>query len=274
VGYEKRNNPALGFEDRAAFVRFMNQDQPLRPANIGNIVAINQGRRPLTMGDPTAPALAPAQFAALAEAGHLVIDARDSAEFGAGHIPGAYNLQLSSSEFEQRVGWVTPVDEPMILVLPEGAEPADALEALAFLGLDQRVKGILAGGMGAWIGAGLPHETIAQISVHQLMQHLGNGHRMRVLDVRETSEWDDGHIEGASYLNYKRLREHLGELDIAPGEALAVLCAGGVRSSTACSILQMSGYTRIHNVTGGMGAWHAAGLPMVDVEGCAVCRVG
>lgn len=274
MGYEKRNNPALGFEDREAFVRFMNQDQPLRPANIGNIVAINQGRRPLTMGDPTAPELSPREFAALAHAGHLVIDTRDSADFGAGHIPGAYNLQISSPEFEQRVGWVTPVDEPMLLVLPKGTDPARALEPLAFLGLDQRVKGILDGGMGAWIGAGLPHETLPQISVHQLMRHLGNGSPMRVLDVRETSEWDDGHIEGASYLNYKRLREHMDELDIATDEALAVLCAGGVRSSTACSLLQMAGYQRVHNVTGGMGAWRAASLPMVDAQGCAVCRVG
>ncbi|MCS5701833.1 MAG: rhodanese-like domain-containing protein, partial [Acidobacteria bacterium] len=42
---------------------------------------------------------------------------------------------------------------------------------------------------------------------------------------------------------------------------VAVLCAGGIRSSTACSILLRNGYRRVYNVTGGMGAWTAANLP-------------
>ena len=40
-------------------------------------------------------------------------------------------------------------------------------------------------------------------------------------------------------------------------------CAGGIRSSTACSILQRNGYEHVHNLTGGMAAWKAARLPMV-----------
>ena len=50
---------------------------------------------------------------------------------------------------------------------------------------------------------------------------------------------------------------------LGPGDAVAVVCASGVRSSTACSILLRNGYQRVHNVTGGMGAWNAAALPTV-----------
>lgn len=269
VGYEKRYNLSLQFSSKESFIEYMNQDQPARPANIVNIVAINQGKRPLTMDAPRAEMLtAGAVNAMLAgDDSLIVVDARSEAAFGAGHIPGAYNIQLSSSEFEQRAGWVTPLDAPMILVLDADSQADEALFKLAFLGLDQRVKGYLGGGMRAWQDEGLPTNTVTQISVHQLQQFLNNDTQMNVLDVRETSEWDDGHINGAYYMNYKTLRENIDRLPLDRQENISVLCARGLRSSTACSILKMNGYTNIHNVTGGMSAWASARLPMVDAHG-------
>ena len=71
----------------------MQDEQPLKPANILNIVATNQGKRPLTSTEyPIAKALTPQQVDALIEEGHIVVDARSSAEFGAGHIVGSYNM--------------------------------------------------------------------------------------------------------------------------------------------------------------------------------------
>ncbi len=98
LGYERRNNPALRFQDLDAFVRFMNDGQPARPANVKNIVAINRGTLPLTMDLPKAPALDVRAFAELAAQGHIVIDTRSSAAFGAGHVPHAYHIHLSSLE--------------------------------------------------------------------------------------------------------------------------------------------------------------------------------
>ncbi len=265
VGYERRFNPALRFQDRQSFVRYMNQDQPMRPANIINIVGINQGKRPLTMEEPQAAALSPQEVSGLIDQGHVVVDARSQGMFGAGHIPGAYNIQMDSSEFEQRVGWVTPLDVPMILVLEHDAETQRAMHALAFLGLDQRVEGFLVDGMTAWLNSGRPVETLPQVSVQQLHQfrQSPNGLDMQVLDVRETSEWDAGHIEGAYYMNYKLLREQIESLALTPDDHISVVCAGGLRSSTACSILLMNGYKHVYNTTGGMRAWTAADLPLV-----------
>jgi len=243
----------------------MVQDQPVRPANIVNIVAINQGKRPLTMDQPLASALNVEELSQLIADGHVVVDTRTEAAFGAGHIPGAYNIQLASPEFEQRVGWVVPPDVPMLLVLENDADGPQAMHALAFLGLDQRVAGYLRGnGINAWIDAGKPLATLTQISVFQLADHLKNGLDMQVLDVRETSEWDDGHIEDAHYMNYKFLRQQIDEVTVKPDQHVSVLCARGLRSSTACSILLMNGYKHVHNVTGGMSAWKAAKLPMID----------
>ena len=155
----------------------MNEDQPVRPANILNIVAINQGRQPYSWNEPEAPGLDVERFSALVKEGHLVVDTRASASFGEGHAPGAYNVQLMSPEFEQRVGWVTPADEPLLLVLDEGEDPSRALRKLAFVGLDQRVKGYLAGGMAAWREAGKPQTTVPQVTVSELNAQLhGSGH--------------------------------------------------------------------------------------------------
>ena len=241
----------------------MGEGQPARPANILEIIAINQGKSPLTMDEPGAPALAPQAFSELIADGHVVIDTRDPAAFGGGHIPGAFNFKMISPEFEQRVGWVVPLEAPMLLVLDSDGLLPSALRKLAFVGLDSRVKGFLAGGMGAWIGAGMPHDTLPQISVHELREHLANGGGMRSLDVREEAEWDEGHIAGASAMSFKVLGDHLDEIGIGPVDEVAVVCAGGIRSSTACSILLRNGYENVYNVTGGMSAWNAAGLPTV-----------
>ncbi len=248
----------------------MNQDQPVQPANIVNIVAINQGKKPLTMDAPHAPLLTTSEVINLMENRHIIIDTRSEAAFGAGHIPQAYNIQLSSSEFEQRVGWVTPLDAPIVLVLQNDTDLSHALHALAFLGLDHRVSGYLGGGMENWINSGLATRTLPQISVQQLHNLLNGQAKMQILDVRETSEWDAGHIENAHYMNYKFLGDKLDQLSIAQEDNISVVCAAGMRASTACSILAMNGYQHIHNVTGGMNAWAAAGLPMVDNAGEAV----
>lgn len=241
----------------------MTADQPVRPANIANIVAINQGRRPLTMSSPSAPALAPDGVAGLLAQGHVVVDTRRSGRFGEGHVPGSLHVHLSSPEFEQRVGWVAPPDVALILVLERDDEVERALTSLAFVGLDRRVSGYLAGGIDAWAGAGHPVDTLEQIEVGALHARLRSDPGMRVLDVREQGEWRAGHIEGAAQLSYKHLQTRLAELDLAPATPVAIVCHSGARSSTAASILRRQGIPRVANVVGGMVAWSAAGLPTV-----------
>lgn len=255
----------MQIDDRKAFIDFMNAEQPSRPANILNIVAINQGKRPLTMSEPKAKALKPAEVQKRIDDGLFVIDTRSSSSFGAGHIPNAYNIQLESGDFEQRVGWVTPLDEPFILVADNDSSIATAMHKLAFLGLDGRVVGYLQGGMDAWLKAGLPTVALSQITVQHLHETLQtHPDAINVLDVRETSEWDDGHIAGANYMNFKQLNEKYLRLGLSPEEPLAILCATGQRSSIAGSMLQRHGFENVYNVTGGMTAWAAAGLPMLS----------
>jgi len=255
----------------------MEEDQPVKPSNILNIVATNQGNLELTETIPTAEALTLERVRELMEAGHALIDTRSSADFGAGHVPGSYHVQQSGSEFEQRVGWVVPDDTPLIL-LTETAEIAQAcIYKMAFIALDRFVAGYLEGGVGAWVEAGHTLGVTPQIEVHELKNRLStNG--LRTLDVRESDEWDEGHIEGAHFMPYTSMAPQLDvpaqidKLELATGESIAVVCGTGNRSSTAISLMLRRGYRDLYNVTGGMTAWEAAGLPMLDGQGKA-CNI-
>jgi len=81
-----------------------------------------------------------------------------------------------------------------------------------------------------------------------------------VIDVREPFEWLDGHIEGALHLP---MMESLTRRDRVPlDRPKAVLCAGGLRSSTVISALKRHGIQHWYNVTGGMTAWVKSGYPV------------
>ena len=250
----------------------------MKPANILNIVATNQGKRPLTKHIPKTSPLTSNQVTDLLNQKHIIIDARSSAEFGAGHIPGAINVQLSSSEFEQRIGWMTPDDAPIILVTNGSADAQNAIYKMAFIALETQVVGYLDGGMSAWMGAGKSLATVPQMDVHTLQHKLSiNG--LQVLDVRSSDEWDEGHIKKAHLMTFTHMVQqltfpaHLPNLAIPKDKHIAVTCATGKRSSTAISIMRREGFRHLYNVTGGMEAWEAAGFPMLDGAG-NVCKIG
>jgi len=237
----------------------MQDDQPVKPANIANIVATNQGKLPLTMEIPVARSLSVPEVEELLAQGHIVVDTRSSADFGAGHVPGAYHAHLSSPEFEQRVGWVTPLDAPIILVADSKEKAQRAIYNMAFIALDGRVTGYLSGGMSAWMDAGKAMDTIPQIDVYSLRSRLAsNG--LQILDVRENDEFEEGHIPGAVNLSFKLVPTRLPALSLNPAKPVALTCATGKRSSTAASLLQREGFSELYNVTGGMEAWTNAGF--------------
>jgi rhodanese-related sulfurtransferase len=83
-----------------------------------------------------------------------------------------------------------------------------------------------------------------------------------VLDVRETSEWSTGHIANARHVALGQLAKHMSELEKFKDKPVIVCCASGNRSSTACGTLKRAGFERVFNLSGGIGAWTGAGLPI------------
>jgi hydroxyacylglutathione hydrolase len=119
------------------------------------------------------------------------------------------------------------------------------------------VVGFLQWGMVEWRSEGFPVETVPQITVHDLAAWLEEGRDVAVIDVREPTEWDDGHIPGALHLPMFEAVARRAE--VPDDRPKAVLCAGGLRSSAVIGALQRHGLGGFHNVTGGMSAWVKAG---------------
>lgn len=82
-----------------------------------------------------------------------------------------------------------------------------------------------------------------------------------VLDVREQSEWADGHIAKARHIPLRQLKDKLGELEKFKDKPIIAVCRSGNRSSHACSVLKRAGFVKLHNLAGGMQAWEQANLP-------------
>jgi rhodanese-related sulfurtransferase len=82
-----------------------------------------------------------------------------------------------------------------------------------------------------------------------------------VLDVRDPGEYGAGHILGARNVPLASVAERA---DIAKKKdrPLIVYCDSGARASKAAAALRRQGFTRVLSLSGGLGAWQQAGLPV------------
>jgi rhodanese-related sulfurtransferase len=85
-----------------------------------------------------------------------------------------------------------------------------------------------------------------------------------LLDVREADEWEAGHAPGAQWIPLGDLERARTELPF--NRPVQCICRSGGRSARAAEALVAWGFDA-HNVTGGMRAWAAAGLPVVRDDG-------
>jgi rhodanese-related sulfurtransferase len=82
-----------------------------------------------------------------------------------------------------------------------------------------------------------------------------------IVDVREAWEYQQGHIPGAALITLDELRNRVDE--IPRDEPVILVCRSDNRSGQAQRYLMREGFDNVHNMTGGMVAWEAAGLEIV-----------
>ncbi len=102
------------------------------------------------------------------------------------------------------------------------------------------------------------HEVLSQIpeiSVHQLHDSIRNGNDLRVLDVREREEFEQGYVPGAKFIPRGHLEMQIENWETNREAPIALYCAGGVRSAFATKTLNQLGYNNVVSVRGGFGAW-------------------
>ncbi len=259
IGFERAHNAALAERDEARFVEDALARLGPQPPNFRAIVDVNRG--PLRSGEVYAPPLTPRQLLGHQEAGALVVDVRTDLQFDDAHVPGAICVTALRGGFGSRLAWIADRDQPVVFV---GRDDADALAAaeLAQAVAITNVAGRLAGGMTSWreerrAVRGVERMTVAEL--HEQWSRDGAG--PQVLDVRERTEWDGGHIPGSVHVPYHDLHALPGALD--PSRPIAAICASGQRSAVAASLLQRDGAAHVvHVVDGGVGTWGREGWPL------------
>jgi glyoxylase-like metal-dependent hydrolase (beta-lactamase superfamily II)/rhodanese-related sulfurtransferase len=267
IGEEKRSNYALKPMSKDEFVRMMTTDLAEAPAYFSHDAEINRtGAGSLKEIDRPA-ALSPLtlhqlirEVAANDQMRPIVLDVRSAQEFGTGHVPGSINIGLGG-QFAIWAGCLLPMTAPIVIVADSTDRVDEAVMRLARVGIE-KATGYLDGGMDAWGQAGLPMDSVPQITVDELNELIRSGKDLQILDVRRPGEYQSGHVPNAIPKPLAQLKEELTSLSIDPAKPTAVICAGGYRSSAATSILQTHRFSDLLNVIGGTGAWIAAGYPV------------
>lgn len=256
IGYERRTNDFLQYEDFDNFKKFVQEGAPPVPQHYPILKKLNARGPKLMGGPPRVPGLPPREFqAAIANGKAQLVDTRQMLAFGGGHIPEAINIG-DRPELSVWAGDMLSHEKPVLLVVEDETQLEWIVWHFAYVGLTN-FAGYLVGGMKAWENAGLPLTTLPQVSVQQLADERD---RFQILDVRSDSEFKSGRIPGAKHHFVADMRDGTnGSLDLDRKKPTAVYCGSGYRASIAASLLQREGFEDVSNVPGSLQAWKNAG---------------
>lgn len=103
------------------------------------------------------------------------------------------------------------------------------------------------------------HEPIEALVFSDLITNDKHG---VILDVRTPAEFEEGHIPGAINMDYyeDNFEAELKKLD--KNTAYYVYCTVGGRSGSVAKLMHANGFTKFHDLKGGIDAWETNGLPI------------
>ena len=259
LGVQRKFNYALQPMSKDEFVKIVAADQPEAPAYFPRSAAKNlEGSAPL--GDlPKPTVLATDEILAF---DGVVVDVRQSAEYGAGHIPNSINIGLGG-QFASWAGILVPIGISIAIVAETADQVDEAAMRLARVG-HETVRGFIL--IGDYDGE---RKTVEQVSADEINELTQTEKYLQFVDVRRVAEHNAGHASRTINIPLDKLAADFDHLD--PAVPTYVICQGGYRSSAGTSILENAGFRKLYNVTGGTAAWIAAGLPIESTEtSCAV----
>jgi glyoxylase-like metal-dependent hydrolase (beta-lactamase superfamily II) len=261
IGYERRHSASLAITDEGEFVEQAVAELGPQPPNFEAIVELNKG--PLvTAGVEVAP-LTPRQVELKHEQGALLVDARTDRQFDDGHIDGAVCVPSLGAGFGSKLAWLAGPDQEVVLIGVDDEHARDAARLAAAVGVT-RVAGFIGGGMTGWHRDGRPVRELERLPLEQLEGRLADD-GVQVLDVRERSEWDSGHIPDSVWEAWHEIDAIPEGVD--PERPIAVICGSGERAAVGASLLTRFGAERvIHVVDGGVPKWGRLGHPLVKED--------
>jgi hydroxyacylglutathione hydrolase len=254
IGRERRSNSLAQARTEEEFVQRALTGLPSYPTYYRYMRGINQRGPKILGGVPVLKPLSAGEVKALMDEGVVVLDVRHGKAFGAGHIPMSYGIRVDAP-LTTWAGWLIPFGSRIVLVAASTEEIVAATRQLIRIGYDE-LDGRLEGGIEAWARE-YPVETIPSIDARELRERLDE---VLLVDVRQQSEWDEGHIAGA--VHFEAGRTAWEELPFPHDRPLAIQCASGNRSMSVSSVLRRRGYDNVVQVDGGITKWKMRGFPV------------
>ncbi|MCW8195598.1 MBL fold metallo-hydrolase [Proteobacteria bacterium 005FR1] len=251
IGFERRNNPMLKIESREEFVRHKLEEHHYQPPYFRLMEKLNK------TGMEEAPELRPPpltidEFLKAREDATLV-DVRNTSAFLGAHIPDSLSMPVDT--VAGFAGWLLEPEQSVILIADDEQQASLTAQHLARIGYDN-VVGYLGTSLPAWAAAGQDFKSITTLDVEEVERDWREKHERQLLDVRSIDELAEGSIPGAQHIYVGELPQRLDELD--PHQKYTVLCASGVRSTIAASVMARAGFSDVAVFMGSMGAWQQA----------------
>ena len=96
--------------------------------------------------------------------------------------------------------------------------------------------------------------NIPRITAQEAMENIAKDKKILLIDVREISEYQSGHIPNAKNIPLGVIEKKANAQLKDKNQMLYVYCHSGIRSVQACKKLANMGYTNVYNL-GGIIAW-------------------
>ena len=104
-------------------------------------------------------------------------------------------------------------------------------------------------------------KRVKETNVADMKRRMDAGEKIVLVDVREESEWAQGHLPGAMHLGKGIIERDIEQRVPDTGAKIVLYCGGGFRSALTADNLQKMGYTNVESMDGGWKGWVGAGLP-------------
>lgn len=109
-------------------------------------------------------------------------------------------------------------------------------------------------------------QRIREVTPDEMRTRLARGDKLHLIDVREESEWAQGHASGAVHFSKGTIERDVEKQIPDTAAELVLYCGGGSRSALAADNLQKMGYTNVWSLAGGYKGWREAGLPTETLQ--------
>ncbi|MFF8816414.1 rhodanese-like domain-containing protein [Leucobacter sp. NPDC015123] len=251
VGYERNFSwwgKYLRNDDQQGFVDELLSGQPDAHAYFGRMKVQNKLGPAVIGAAPELTEYSATELAdALANDTVIFVDTRHHDEVHTGTVGRSLNVP-GTQKAASYGAWVYNPDvetRPLVLLAADRDEAATLRDHLVRVGIDT-VAGFITS------LAGLALVTPETVAPSELAGH----DHVALLDVRNKTEYADGHIPGAAQLSGGRLLWNLAELPEKGEGTIVTYCQSGVRNSVAASALRREGY-KVAELEGSYLAWSA-----------------